>query len=386
MDLRDSFPFPLNPPSSGSNAAPTASQIAAQLSARKYQILLAVVECYLENGEPVSSAAVSQKRLGPQAPSAATIRNTMGELAEMGLLTQPHTSAGRLPTATAIQIFVDSLSAIRIQARDVSRLEQQLSGLDSLELRIEEGSHVLTEMTQNVGITASVPPAAQILQQVELVHLSERQYLMVLVTADRLVRNQLVTIAQHLSPSELTEIRNYINFHFSGWTLSKARKELAVRLQEERGQVDELLRKVELFYAKGLLHLGFTPEIYVDGAAYLVGLDLHLTRERMRQLFQALDQKQQILSILDQFLEGTTAQPSVKVGLEEAHPAMGEISLVGMQVPLAGGMAAKVAVLGPLRLNYPRMISAVMQVGKALTQSADPRDSLPPSGDPPARG
>lgn len=384
MDLRDPFSFPLNT-STGATAPQSASQIAAQLSARKYQILLAVVECYLESGEPVSSASIALKRLGSQPPSPATIRNTMVELSEMGLLIQPHTSAGRLPTATAIQIFVDSLSAIRIQARDVNRLEQQLSGLDSMELRIEEGSHVLTEMTQNVGITAALPPASQILQQVELVHLSDRQYLMVLVTADRLVRNQLVTLNQHLSPIELTEIRNYINFEFSGWTLAKTRKELASRLLADRGQMDELLRKVELFYAKGLLHLGFTPEIYVDGASYLVGIDLHLTRERMRQLFQALDQKQQILHILDQFLEGTTEQPSIKVGLEEAHPAMAEISLVGMQVPLSGGMSAKVAVMGPLRLNYPRMISAVMQVGKALSQSSDPREPLAADSGPPAR-
>jgi heat-inducible transcriptional repressor len=193
---------------------------------------------------------------------------------------------------------------------------------------------------------------------------------MVVITADGGVHHQVVTLERAIDPSRLQEIRNYLNVEFGGWQLADARVELERRLRAERGQYDELLRNLELFYRRGLLHGTASPMVYLDGAAYLVGLDLHLTRERMRELFQALEQKKQMLQLLDQYLandnRATNGQPTVQVGLGGAHPAMADLSLVGMHVALPAGMAARVAVLGPLRLNYARTIAAVMEVGQAL--------------------
>ena len=337
---------------------------------KRRQILHAIVEAYLESGEAVSSSTVAQRRFSGASPSSATVRNAMAEFAELGLLTQPHASAGRVPTALAIQSYVGALGQVRANPAEVTKLQQKFQFFRSLPDRIEEGSHVLTGLTHNVAITAALPSTAQLLHQVELLPIAVRQFLMVVITSDRSVRNQVVTLDHDLRTDELAEIRNYINHEFAGWSLSDARRALEDRLQDERNQYHALLRRVELFYTRGLFDNARGPQVFLDGAAYLIGLDLHLTKERMRELFQALEQKQQVLQLLDQFMQGSDSTPAIQVGLGEAHPALSGFTLIGVQVPLAGGMSARVAVLGPLRLNYPRTIAAVMEVGQALSQSA----------------
>jgi heat-inducible transcriptional repressor len=340
------------------------------LQGKKRQILHALVELYLETGEAVGSAAVARGEFIGGAPSPATVRNAMAEMAEMGLLTQPHASAGRVPTPMAIRDYVAGLRQVRTNAAEVSRLHRRLKEIPAWADRVEESSHELTGRTRNLALVAAVPEASPVLRQVELLPLGARQYLMVVVTADENVRNQVVRTGQELSSSELGEIRNYINREFAGWTLDEARTALEQRLADERSQYHALLRKVEVFHAQGLFVGGDGPRIFLDGAAYLVGLDLHLTRERMRELFEALAQKQQLLQMLDQFLQGAQERPAIQVGLGEIHPALSEFSLIGVEAPIGGGLTARVAVLGPLRLNYPRTIAAVMEVGLALTDSA----------------
>lgn len=337
---------------------------------RKRLVLHAIVEAYLETGEPVSSSQVAQRWPHGPAPSSATIRNFMADMVQLGLLTQPHTSAGRVPTAAAIQIYVDGLGQVRPNGSEVNKLQAKLRTIPGVSERIEESTHYLTGVTQNLGIAAAVPAAEPVLRQVEILPLTERQYLMVVVTSDQHVRNQVVVSSQTLRPEELMEIRNYINLEFGGWKLDAARRELEQRLQDERNEYFRLLQRIEVFHIHGLFAHPEGPRVFLDGAAHLVGLDLHITRERMRELFQALEQKQQLLAMLDQFLQGGAAQPAVRVGLGSAHPVLSEFALVGVAVPAGGGMTARVAVLGPLRLNYSRTIAAVMEVGQALADSA----------------
>jgi heat-inducible transcriptional repressor len=120
---------------------------------------------------------------------------------------------------------------------------------------------------------------------------------------------------------------------------------------------------VNLLYHKGLLEVERRTQIHMDGASNLVGLDLHLTKEKLRDLFRALEEKQRVLEILDRFLEESHGQMAVYVGLEDAHPAMKELALIGLTVNLPGGLAGRIAVLGPIRMDYERVISTVQQIG-----------------------
>jgi heat-inducible transcriptional repressor len=138
------------------------------------------------------------------------------------------------------------------------------------------------------------------------------------------------------------------------------------RLEQQSAAYDSMLKKLAVLYTKGLLDIEVSPEVYLEGASNLVGLDLHLTREKMRELFRALEEKKRILHLLDRFLEQSGGEVMVQVGLGEAHPSMRELSLIGVAVALNGGVCAKIAVLGPMRMNYEKAISAVLHMGQAF--------------------
>jgi heat-inducible transcriptional repressor len=336
----------------------------APLRTRHREILGAIVRAYIETGEPVGSRAISKRRSETLSP--ASVRNVMADLADDGYLSQPHTSAGRVPTTKAFQYYAGSLEARRMTAVESDRLRSEFRGLHTVGARVERSSHILMELTRNVGIAAALPAVAQELDQVELVSLTDRRVLIVLATRDHMVHNRVVTLDQQVSPQELASIRNYVNRNFSGWRLGDARRELLRRMAEERELYNEGIRHLQMLYQKGLLDVDSSPEVHMEGASNLLGLDLHLTREKLRELLRALEEKQRLMELLDRFLEMPPGELEVRVGLEEAHPAMKELALIGMTVQLASGLPAKVAVLGPMRMQYERVIAAVLQTSRAL--------------------
>lgn len=337
------------------------------MTPRAREILHEIVEAYIETGEPVASRSIARHHRDPL--SAASIRNIMADLTDEGYLSQPHTSAGRVPTAQAFRSYIQSLTLRKMAADEVDRLRDEFGRLDTVEARVERTSRVLTEMTRSVGIAATIPQASPALDQIELVALPDKRVLMVVVTRDSQIRNRVLTLDEAIDSDELASIRNYINRNFSGWTLEAVRRELAARLEHASAAYDEILKKTTQLYDKGLLDIGAAPEVHMEGASYLVGLDLHLTREKMRELFRALEEKKRVLQLLDRFLENPSGEIAVQIGLGEMHPSMRELSLVGLPVVLPNGISAVIAVLGPMRMNYTRAMSAVQHVGKAFLGS-----------------
>jgi heat-inducible transcriptional repressor len=337
------------------------------LNSRAEEILHSIVRSYIETGEPVGSRTISKIRKDHL--SAASIRNAMADLADEGYLSQPHTSAGRVPTAKAFRHYVRTVAAGRLSAMELERLRKRFRSAESVEDRVELSSQFLSELTRNVGIAAAMPAASQLLDRVELMALADRRVLMILVTRDRMVRNRVIWIQEPVTQAELDSIRNYVNRTFSGWELSRARRELLRRIEVDRALYDDALRKLGIFYDKGLLD-DSSPEIHLEGTSNLVGVDLHLTREKMRDLLHALEEKQRILELLDRFLEEPAGAVQVRVGLAEAHPTMRELALIGLSFTMPTGMMTKIAVLGPMRMHYERVISAVLNIARVLE---DPR-------------
>jgi heat-inducible transcriptional repressor len=331
---------------------------------RNLAILHSIVQEYIETGEPVASKTVARRTRENLSP--ATVRNIMADLYEEGYLAQPHTSAGRIPTEKAFQSYVHSLSQRKILSAELDRLRSELAHLETMQARVERSSHILTEMTRGLGIAAAIPTPSQTLDQVEFVSLPDRRVLMIVATRDHMVRNRVVSLEEQISLEELQSIRNYLNQNFSGWLLSDIQHALDARLREESAAYDSILRRLNLLYEKGLLELGLTPEVHIEGASNLIGLDLHLTREKMRDLFRALEQKKKVLLLLDHFLEQPQGELAVRVGLAEMHPSMGELSIIGITVNLPSGLSGKIAVVGPMRMNYEKVISAVLHVGQAF--------------------
>ncbi|MGI8991592.1 MAG: heat-inducible transcriptional repressor HrcA [Bryobacteraceae bacterium] len=339
-------------------------QMGEELSGREREILHSIVRAYIETGEPVGSRTLSHITHSTLSP--ASIRNVMADLADNGYLAQPHTSAGRIPTEKAYRFYVKSLTAKPMPLADRERMFTQLSELDTVEARVERSCRILTELTRNVGIAAALPATAQELEQIELLTLSDRRVLMILITRDRMVRNRVVSLDEEISQDDLNSIRNYVNRNFAGWPLGEARRELLRRIEEERAAYDAILRRLTVLCEKGLLESDRNPQIHMDGASNLVGLDLHLTRETMRDLFRALEEKQRVVALLDRFLEQSRGELDIHVGLEEAHPSMRGLSLIGVSIHLPSGIVAKIAVLGPMRMHYEKVMSAVLHIGRAF--------------------
>ena len=336
----------------------------APLKSRHHEILYDVVRSYIDTGEPVGSRTISKRRNSDLSP--ASIRNAMADLADAGFLSQPHTSAGRVPTEKAYQFYVRTLTVGRLPAPEGERVRAELESAHTVEAQVERSSHILMELSRAVGIAAAIPALAQELDQIELIPLADRRVLMILVTRDGMVRNRVVALDQAIGPDELANIRNYVNQNFTGWQLGAARRELLRRMAEERALYDAMLQKLSLLCRLGLLEADTSPEIHMEGASNLLGLDLQLTRERLRDLMRALEQKQRLIELLDRFLEGPPGELAVHVGLGDLHPSMKDLALIGMTVRMPSGMPAKIAVLGHMRMQYERVMGAVLQTSRVL--------------------
>ena len=331
------------------------------LNARERGILHLIVRGYIENGEPVGSRTLSRMR--DLALSPASIRNVMADLADEGYLAQPHTSAGRIPTDKAFRDYVETVPTSTVATGEQRQMFSTIQNAETLEERVENASRVLGQMTRNVGIVTALPRSSQELEHLELVGLSDQRVLMIVATRDRLVRNRVVRVDRQLSPDDLAAIRNYVNINFAGWTLDRARTELLRRIEEDRALYDAMLQQLAVLCHKGLLAVDQDPHVAKDGASNLVGIDLHLTRERMREIFRALEEKAGVVAMLDRFLESARGEVGIQVGLEAVNPAMSELSLIGITIDLPSGVRTRMAVLGPMRMDYERVVSAVRQIG-----------------------
>src|SRR3954470_13103287 len=223
----------------------------APLKTRHQEILSSIVRAYIETGEPVGSRTLFKRRKDELSP--ASIRNAMADLADEGYLSQPHTSAGRIPTEKAFRFYVSSLAVTRVAYAEADRLSNEFSALDTVGARVERSSFILMEMTRNVGIAAALPALSQELDQIELIPLAENRVLTIPVTRGRRVRNKVGALEDPVGVDELISIRNYIKRNFHGWQLGEARRELVRRLLEDRELFQAAMRKVQVLYQKGLL-------------------------------------------------------------------------------------------------------------------------------------
>jgi heat-inducible transcriptional repressor len=334
------------------------------LSARAEQILHSIVRAYIETGEPVASHDVSRMRRHQLSP--ASIRNVMAELSEFGLLSQPHTSAGRVPTSRAYSVYVQSLAQRRPAMAEVGRIRDELSQSRTFEERVERTSHMLEGMTNGVGIAAAIPTSSQILDQVELLLLGDRRVLMIVVTRDHMVRDQVILTDDPIPQEELTSIRNYLNLHFTGWKLADIHAELTRRFEQATADYHSLLSRLIQLYEKGMLDAAVQPELHMEGTANLVSFDFRITRDRLREMFRALEERKRILQLLDRFLEPPSGEVVFQIGLADGDPNLEPLSLVGISLRMPGGLTGKFAVLGPVRMDYDRALSAVRHVGQAF--------------------
>ncbi|HEX2224219.1 MAG TPA: heat-inducible transcriptional repressor HrcA [Thermoanaerobaculia bacterium] len=337
-----------------------------RLSPRDREILKDVILTYILSAEPVSSRSVAKH--GHLGLSAATIRNVMADLEEWGYLAQPHTSAGRVPTAAAYHLFIESMMEMRKPSSKERRyIEENLKGsaADADQL-LGATSHLLSELTQQVGIVVTPGWGETVLKAVDFVPVAGRRVLCVVVSADGFIDNKLIETEEEIPRAELVRISNYLTDHFAGQTLRQVRDHILRMMAEERAQVDrELARTIEL--VRGGLDLDAGPEVVVDGAQTLLARPELADIQRVRRMFDAFADKARLVRMLNQCLQGQ----GVRVLIGEDHDLTSELdfSLVAMPYGVGDRPLGTLGIFGPSRMDYQKVIPLVHFLGESLSRA-----------------
>jgi heat-inducible transcriptional repressor len=341
----------------------------SELDTRARDIFRRVVESYLETGEPVGSRTLSR---GGVHLSPASIRNTMQDLTELGLLGAPHISAGRLPTHAGLRLFVDGLMEVGDVGEDERRaIETRLAVRGrSFEEALNEASALLSGLAGGAGIVVTPVREAGV-KHVEFVSLSAEQALAVMVFEDGAVENRLMKLEAGVTPAALQEASNFLNVRLRGKTLAEAGLDIRSELDRARAQLNETAaRLVENGLAAWSGGDGSDRSLIVRGRANLLGGQTLDDLERVRMLFDDLEQKEQLIGLLDGVREAQGV--SIFIGAESRL-----FSLSGSAVIAAPYMTGRqkvlgaIAVIGPARLNYARVIPLVDYTARVLSQVAN---------------
>ena len=225
----------------------------AGIGRREREILTAIVETYISTGEPVGSRTLA--RQNHENLSAASIRNVMADLADAGFLEQPHTSAGRVPTAQAYRFYVKQLTGeARLSPADEALIQGNLQGTQDLQEFMERSSHVLSLISRGVGVTISSGSGQRnAMEHVYFQRMADKKVLAVVVMRNGVVRDRVLRLTDDLSHSDLENAAAYINQNFRGWEMETLRNEVFRRVQQERSEYDRLMSSLEQLYAQGAL-------------------------------------------------------------------------------------------------------------------------------------
>jgi heat-inducible transcriptional repressor len=359
-----------------------------RLSPRERLVLTAITELYIATGEPVASQAVARLFADREGLSSATLRNVMAALGEAGLLEQPHTSAGRVPTAAAFRYYVGQITRPGHAAAGLAgfgapgsgesplsvarrgQIEESFTGVTSQHEYLERTSHVLAALSRGLGVALAGSAAGQVLEHIHFSRLSTGRVLAVLVTQAGAVQDRVLTLDHELTPLELETASRYLNENFRGWPLDRIRAEVERRVEIEREAYRQLLTSVEELCRKGALAGDESgPALFVDGMANLISVEQD--RERLRQMLLALEAKQRLVELLTAYVDGRQQEVRVVVGLDAASPAMQDLVLIGAPARLGGSNVGTVAVIAPTRIQYQEMIEAVSYIARLSERILD---------------
>jgi heat-inducible transcriptional repressor len=321
-------------------------------------VLRFVVEDYVATAEPVGSRTIS-KRMG-QALSPATIRNIMADLEEMGFLVQPHTSAGRIPTSAGFRYYIDYLLARREPAPgDLSRLDASAgAGPLSADERMRHVGRLLSEITGQACVLLCSRPGDQVLRSLTLLPADRGRILLVAVLEGGFVQHRLVEAEEGLSARDLERVGNFLNELAAGCTLAGLRRRILEEMRKEKARYDRLLARALSLGARALATEPADREVHVEGRANV--LDQPEFAEDVRKLkaiLSAFEEKSRIVRILDRAIDSDALQ--VSFGGEGAGEELPDIAVVASPYHLGAKAAGTIGLVGPVRMDYSRVIPLV---------------------------
>lgn len=333
------------------------------LNERAQHFLKVLIERYIREGQPVGSRTLA-KDAGMEL-SPATIRNVMADLEEQGLIASPHTSAGRVPTVHGYRLFVDSLISLQpVEDQLVERLQQELSEEDVPQNLLERASRFLSGLTHMAGVVM-IPRHDQIvIRELQFVHLSDSRVLAILVTSQGEVLNRIVETSRLFTRSELEQASNFINTHYRGMELEAIKNRILREMQAHQQDMDRLMREALNIAGQVLEDEGGEQDYVVSGQTNLMDFDELAQLDRIKSLFEAFSEKQEILHLLDRCVQADGVQ--LFIGEESGYGPLDRCSVVTAPYEVEERVVGVLGVIGPTRMAYDRVIPIVDITAKML--------------------
>ncbi|HWG59566.1 MAG TPA: heat-inducible transcriptional repressor HrcA [Candidatus Acidoferrales bacterium] len=336
---------------------------------RQQRILTDVVREYVETGEPVSSRSIARRHAEPLSP--ATVRNVMAELEEQGYLYQPHTSAGRVPTAAGYRFFVEQVAAqATASPEDRQWIRGELESAQTPEAVMERASHVLAAVSRGLGIFISPPLASSVVEHVRFLLVPDSRVLVVLISTGGLTRDKLIRPERAFRQDELDRIGKHLNSHYAGWTLEAMRADLRAQVRHDRERYGQLANDALLLCGPAALDDSSDRKIYVEGAAQIASAPEFNNLEQLRELLQAIEEKDRLILLLSGCIEAPEPV-HVELGLDRMSSAGKHLALVSASYSSKDQVQGTLGILAPMRMHYERVITAVAFMAQLFSETEE---------------
>lgn len=344
---------------------------ALPLSERSLFLFKALVEHFIQDGQPVGSRTLARD-LGLEL-SPATIRNVMADLEDLGLLHSPHTSAGRVPTARGYRLFVDSLLRVaKLDDQEVLRIARNLDLGEDVPALLQRTSALLSEVTHLAGIVMLPRHGQQSLKHIEFVPLSDNRVLVVLVVNEHEVQNRIIRTARPFPAAELQQAANYLNATYCGRDLHTVGDELLHDLRRMKEDVSNLMQAaIEMAQRAMEPGEGSSGGYVLSGQTNLMGVAELTDMEKLRKLFESFNRKRDILHLMEQAVRARGVQ--IFIGEESGYDVLDNCSVVTSPYEVGGEILGVLGVIGPTRMNYERVIPIVDITAKMLGSALNSR-------------
>lgn len=347
-----------------------------QLNERAQHLLKVLVERYINDGQPVGSRSLARDAGLNLSP--ATIRNVMADLEELGLITAPHTSAGRMPTVSGYRLFIDTLLTVKpLQMEVIRHIRADLDDQDSPGDLLKTASRLLSEATHMAGVVTLPKRESSAFNHIEFLPLSDRRLLVILISGKEEVHNKIIQAPRDFTSAELQAAANYLNARYAGKNIKRVRELLLREVRETRQRLSQ-----EMLDAAAITELALEDRgqrrkpLFVTGETNLMDFSELANMEQFRSLFETLHQKEEMVHLLDRCIES----PGVKIfiGEESGHRAFDHCSVVTASYSINDQAVGVLGVIGPTRMEYERVIPLVDLTAK-LVGAALNHQSLPPT-------
>lgn len=345
------------------------------LNDRAQHLLKVLVERYIDEGQPVGSRALAKEAGLNLSP--ATIRNVMADLENLGLITAPHTSAGRMPTHSGYRLFIDTLLTVRpLEETFIRQLQEEIVQQQSPADLLEATSRLLSETTHMAGVVMLPRHETRTFSHIEFLPLSEGRLLVILISGQQEIQNKIIQAPREFTPAELQAAANFLNSRFAGRDVNQVKDTLLREVRDAREKLSQ-----ELLDAAHLSELALNPAappkkpLLVSGEINLMDFSELAHIDQFRHLFETLHQKEDMIRLMDRCIQS----PGVKIfiGEESGHRAFDQCSLVTSAYSIHDRAVGVLGVIGPTRMEYERVIPLVDLTAK-LVGAALNLQSLPP--------